>query len=88
MKKDTFTGVWEHLINAEAMASAHLLTLQKKEILTQEQVIQMERVGQLQAKISRARRDWEYWFVPLDFVKGKGTLKQDVLPMEKTWYTE
>lgn len=88
MKKDTLTGVWQHLMNAEALANGALLALQKKDERSEEDQVRMERVGGLVSKISRTRRDWEYWFIPTEAVTDAGELKQRLIPFEKTWYTE
>lgn len=88
MKKDTVMGVWQHLMNAEAFANAGSLALQQKDTPSETELHTMERVGALAAKISRVRRDWEYWFVTPEDIQGDHKLRQGLLPFEKKWYTE
>ncbi len=88
MNKDTVKGVWQHLANAEALANGALLALQKRDERSEKDEVEMQRVGGLVAKISRNRRDWEYWFVPLPQSSSDVRLKQELLPFEKTWYPE
>lgn len=88
MKKDTLMGVWQHLMNAEALANGALLALQKRDNRAEEEEVAMQKVGRLVALISRTRRDWEYWFIPPGELPGEDDLKQELIPFEKTWYTE
>ncbi len=88
MKKDTLMGVWQHLMNAEALGNGALIALQKKDMPSQEEAAEIARVGGSVAKISRIRRDWEYWFVKPEDIKGDFDLHKGLLPFEKTWYTE
>lgn len=88
MKKDTLMGVWDHLVSAEALAKGIHHTLSQKENDSPEVAQDISRVGQGIVRISRARRDWEYWFVaPLD-VSSKKELTQLSLSEDKRLYTE
>lgn len=88
MKKDTWMGVWEHLMNAEALANGLVIALQKKDLPNPQEQAEMDRAGWVAAAISRSRRDWEYWFIPPEVALGNSELKQQLLPFEKRWYTE